>query len=62
MSAIDRFATLVSDAPRDYPAEAVRVARHALLDPVACIFAAGVCRVATNTLVAIATWNGKPCL
>ncbi len=57
MSAIDRFASLVSDAPRDYPAAAVRVAGHALIDTVACIYAGSTQPVATNTLAAIETWS-----
>ena len=57
MSAIDRFASLICDAPRDYPPQALRIAQNALIDTVACIYAGSRQPVAANTLAAIESWS-----
>jgi len=57
MSAIDRFATLISDMPRDPPLQAIATARNALIDTIACMFAGAAQAVTLNSIAAVKTWG-----
>jgi len=57
MSAIDRFATLISDTPRDPPLQAIATARNALIDTIACMFAGAAQAVTLNSIAAVKTWG-----
>jgi len=57
VSAIDRFATLISDTPRDPPPLAIATARNALIDTIACMFAGASQAVTLNSIAAVKTWG-----
>lgn len=57
MSAIDRFASLISDASLKLPAAALDASRGALIDTVACMFAGCTRAVTSNALNAVRAWG-----
>ena len=57
MNTVNRLAGLIADAPRDYPPAALRSARHALIDTVACMYAGSQSSVAVNALAAVSRWG-----
>jgi hypothetical protein len=57
MSAKDRFAGLISDAPCNYPQAALDASGCALIDTIACMFAGCTQAVTSNALAAVQAWG-----
>jgi 2-methylcitrate dehydratase PrpD len=57
MSAIERFAALISSADRKHQHDAIAVSRNALIDTIACMFAGSRSSVAEKTLQSVIAWS-----
>ena len=57
MTALNQFASLICDAPREHDSEALAASRAAFIDTLACMFAGSTAPVTQNSLAAVSTWG-----
>ncbi len=57
MTALNQFASLICDAPREHDSEALEASRAAFTDTLACMFAGSTAPVTQNALAAVEKWG-----
>ncbi len=57
MTALNQFASLICEAPREHDSEAFAASRAAFIDTLACMFAGSNQPVTQNALAAVGTWG-----